>query len=512
MGEQVRKRVTFVFIRMPAPVPLGSVRTPWPRVLVASLAVLVAAACATACRSGREGAGHPAGRCPGGTLPPPPVIEPPQWVTPESWLTVSASVAVPRVQAEIGRQVPTELARGDEDLGFPGRVSYVVRRGAIDVDLQGENLLVETTVTATAQVCKPLGPICPVYGRCHPQFLATVEQPLLLDSGYSISEPKVAVSLIRGCTIVGFDASAELRRRAQAEAAGIRREIAQQIPALREQVELGWRALHQPLSLPTPAKGGEGLHDGQGAVDAGTYGAQAGTPEAWCLRLRPRSVAQLRPTLAEGVLSSGIGLSGTLEITDECAAPGEAGRGKLPPLQPVDALPAGVKLQAPLRLGWKEVSKRLTEALGGTEGSTRATMVVARGSVVEGQSRIAVALTLEGDRCGPVWLVAQPWFDPDRSAIRLRRVGAYPGAPRLKKRLEAELVKAVMERAVVSLPIDVDAAREALETVQAMGAVAGAGVADLRVRFDPPAVSMAIDPESLVAVVTLTGTLGVEAR
>ena len=344
---------------------------------------------------------------------------------PKSHITVGVEVAVERLRRELSKQVPTTLAaeRG-RNVGAAGEVTYTVRRGAFDVRLAGDRLQVSTPVSVDVEVCKPLGPFCPTYGRCQPRLQTTASVPVVVGEDYEVGKSRVSIALTKPCVIAGMDVSPEIRKLAGQQAGGVERRINGALPELRPLVETGWKQLFVPVAL----------------------GAST------CLRIAPERIAQGKPGLENGTLASRLGVVGALRVDQPCDLKAADPPTPLPPLGVDDALADDVALEVPVRLDWSEVSAELSRSLG------------KQATAAPAGSEIALALTLDGATCGQVTLLAKPEWDDTRARLRLASVRIAPGQPKRAELLaEAGIERLVAERAAIALPIDVSGAPTALE-------------------------------------------------
>lgn len=456
------------------------------------LPVLALLALATMAACERRRAAEPAGggacsvRLPDedAELPEPPAAE-----LPKSHISVGVQLAVDRLRRELGRHVPATLAsaRG-QDIGAAGEVSYRVRRGGFDVRLDGDRLLVSTPVTADVEVCKPLGPFCPTYGRCSPRLVSTASVPLLLDGDYAVGKSRVSIALTKPCVIAGMDVSSEIRRMAHAQAGGVQRRIDGAAPELRPMVEAAWKQLFVPVAL----------------------GAST------CLRIAPERLAQSRPALANGTLSSRLAVIGALRVDAPCDLKSADTPTPLPALAVDDALPADVALEVPMRIDWSEVGAELTRSLATQQSATglRVAKTTARGSRVDGRAVIALDVTVDGTTCGQARLLAEPRWDAEASRVRLTNVSLAPGQPERSRLLAGSGIdRLVTERAAIALPLDVSGAPTALEgLVERLAKERPDGV-DVTVEVQPARVDrVLVAPEGLVPVASFRGGAAVRVR
>ncbi len=82
-----------------------------------------------------------------------------------------------------------------------------MQRGGFDLRVAGSTLELHAPISAEAELCKELGPLCVTYGRCSPRFDARVSAPAIVGPGFSLPRARVEVTLTRSCSVLGFDAS-----------------------------------------------------------------------------------------------------------------------------------------------------------------------------------------------------------------------------------------------------------------------------------------------------------------
>jgi hypothetical protein len=344
-------------------------------------------------------------------------------------------------------------------------------------------------VSAEVEVCKPIGPFCPTYGRCSPRLLSTASVPIVLGKDYDVGRSNVSIALTKSCVIAGFDAAPEIKKLASKEAGGVQRRIDGAVPVLRPSVEAGWKQLFVPVSL----------------------GAST------CLRIAPERLAQARPSLANGTLSARLAVMGRLRVEQPCEPNAAVTPSPLPPLDVADALPDDVALQVPIRIDWTEVSAELTRSLGAKDAATSELSVAratARGASHDGRAVLAIDLTLEGSTCGEVRVLAEPEWDAKASRLRLARVRLAPGQPRRSALLaNAGVEKLVAERAAIALPVDVSTTPTALESlVERLTAERPQGV-DVDVEVEPATISrVVIEPAGLVPIASFRGKALIRVR
>lgn len=403
---------------------------------------------------------------------------------PESRISVGAELSVERLKRELSRQVPSTLARArGRNIGTPGEVSYEVRRGEFDVRLDKDRLLVSTPVSAEVEVCKPIGPFCPTYGRCSPRLLSTASVPVVLGKDYDVGRSNVSIALTKSCVIAGFDAAPEIKKLASKEAGGVQRRIDGALPELRPAVEAGWKQLFVPVSL----------------------GAST------CLRIAPERLAQARPSLSNGTLSARIAVTGRLRVEQPCEPNVAVSPTPLPPLDVEASLPNDVTLEVPIRIAWSEVGAELTRSLAAKDATASAVRIVratVRGTTHDARSVLALDVTLEGNVCGEARFFAEPTWDSKASRLRLASVRLAPGQPKRAGLLAgAGVERLITERGAIALPVDVSGTPTALEgLVERLTAERPQGV-DVAVDVQPARIErVLIDAEALVPIASFRGS------
>lgn len=428
-------------------------------------------------------------RCPVRLAPTAPQFAAPKPVsTPVSDIAVTVRAPLVAVERELSRHVPVVLAsERDQPIGAPGQVSYTVRRGGLATSLREDRLMVTTTVSVSVEVCKPLGPFCPVYGRCQPQLVANASVPLLLTDDYRLPNSAVGISVTRGCVIAGIDAGPEIRKIAGREAGAVQRRIDRALPNPRPWVVAGWQLLHTPVSL----------------------------GRSTCLSITPQRVVQSGPGLDGKEISLRLAVSGQLSVTDPCTDPEPPAT--VPPLPPLDraaAAPERVHLRIPLRIGWSAVSTELGRSLaaGTANDGLRIVHTRARGAVVAGKPRIALVVTLAGNACGDAHFVTSAAYDEADARLHLVDVRPAPGFDSRDVDLEA-LTRSIARHARIALPIDAAGAPASLATMvenltRDVPEPLQARVSLNAARVEP----VLLDAESLVPIVSVDGEARVRVK
>jgi hypothetical protein len=398
---------------------------------------------------------------------------------------VEVSAELSAIRRELERQVPVGLAgERRRPIGAPGEVTYSVGRGSMSTKLVGDRLVVGVPVAVHVEVCKPLGPFCPVYGECNPRLAAVASTPVLLGRDYEIGKSRVGIQVTRGCTIAGINATPEIEKRARGAVGIVQSKIDAAAPPIRPAVASIWELLHHPVSL---GKSG-------------------------CLRIHPEKTAQAHPSSEPGRIVTRLAAEGTLTVEDPCLEPDAPVKAPpLPPLETKAEVPAGVDLRVPIVSSWSDVSAALARTLLGrplVADGVKLVGVEAAGTVSGGRAVVALQGQVGGRVCGPVLWLAEPWFDARIERVRFRNLGSNAADPALDA-----LARGIEERAAVPLPVDVSAGPAAIEgLIRSFGA----GLPDsVRVEssLSPPGVSdVRAAASGLVAVATFTGTAAVRLR
>lgn len=404
-----------------------------------------------------------------------------------SRLGVELVAEIAAVQRELGRQVPVRLA-GEKrrPVGAPGDVTYSVTRGPFSLTLDGDRLLCAVPVSVEVEVCKPLGPFCPVYGHCSPRLAAVASVPVLLDESYEMGRSRVGISVLSPCTIAGIDATPEIRRRAAGAVGLVQRRIDAAIPELRPTVAGIWELLHHPVLLGTRT----------------------------CLRITPERLAQGHPTGAGGRISTRLAAEGTLRVEDPCKDPNAAvSAPPLPKLETRASLPAGIELNVPIHTDFTDVESALARALieSTSTDAPRIVAVEASGTGGGEHGLVALRITVAGSVCGLSWLLAEPWYDATLSRIRLRNVRL--ATERAAPPALAALIARVESRAAIPLPVDVSAGPAAIDGLIRGFSTGLPESVTLESDVAPARVSAVhVTAEGLVAVATFSGNAAVHVK
>jgi hypothetical protein len=241
----------------------------------------------------------------------------------------------------------------------------------------------------------------------------------------------------------------------------------------------GWEKLHQTIELDDEA----------------------------CLRVVPRSVRQERPQQAQGLLSTAATIEGELALEHPCSDPDPSPVSELPPLEVSDEVPDGIRLRAPLRLAWADVLAALNASLDGKLPTKRLAL---QSALIENSARVVLEVEHDSEVCGPVWLTAEPYFDAESGAVRLRKVGLYPD---WKPHRKLDDLPAQLERhARIPLPIALEDLHQRLERALATY-VPPIDEVDVEIALERPTIAqVALDPNGFIPVVSVTGHAAVRGE
>ncbi len=406
---------------------------------------------------------------------PPPVARP----RPTSLLVGTLSASRARLLEELEARVPRELARVHQrDAGDAGKVSYSVQRGGFDLRVAGSTLELHAPISAEAELCKELGPLCVTYGRCSPRFDARVSAPAIVGPGFSLPRARVEVTLTRSCSVLGFDATGELKRIAAEQAQLVERRVNAALPEPGGAIRQLWRALAAPIALSAES----------------------------CLWVTPTALIQAPLRAEPAQLQARLGVRGTLTLERPCT--GEARPPSEPPDPSVEPLPALSQLSLPVALRWDDVSAELSRTATGAAGGLRVLALRAEGASSGHGNVLALTVTVDGGVCGELRLTATPSWSPSERKLRLTRLALVEPslAPRLRPLLEHLAAKAS-----VSLPFGVDSVPSSLQALLESAAVDELLTPRLvEVTVDVP--DVLIERGALVPVLRLRGELSAGLR
>lgn len=352
-----------------------------------------------------------------------------------SAITMKVVVARARLREALERRVPEQLARGGRRLSV-GQVSYSVRRGPMGLELVERDLEVQVPIRVNAAVCVPLGPLCPSVGGCSPRLTTIVRVPLSLDQHYGLGGSRVSTDLQQGCVVAGYDATGHVRANADAQSRNLKRQLDRSLPNIRPEMTALWTRLHEPL----PVHGGH------------------------CLHAQPQRVVQHPPAMQASDLVFRLDIIASLRHERTCM-PIQADRAvtALPPPDEADSRGESGTLVVAEYKSWQDVSQEISRSLAKAKALGRddrsLTEVVARGVLTKGgadgseRARIALGLTLEGEPCGPIWMLAEPRLAEDGKQIRLVDVTRLAlGEQRREQEADGQLVSWIRQHAVITMP------------------------------------------------------------
>ena len=388
--------------------------------------------------------------------------------------------------------MPRQLARArGRNVGAPGRATYTVTRGGFGFALKDDALLVSTPINANISVCKPLGPLCPTYGRCSPRMTATARVPLLLSSQYTLGPSQVSISTQKGCTLqpIGLNVTPQLESTARGQARQVRQRIDSSLPPLRDDVAAVWGFLQHPIPIGTES----------------------------CVKLRPTRVLQGRPRLDDESLKTVVAVEASLQVEGICTPQKERST-RLPTPEVSPELQSGFELHIPVVISWDDVSAELTRALDSQEVEGDGETLVLRkvetyGRKLEGHDRLLLGVTVSGPVCGVAWLTAAAEHNPKTGQLALRQVKLLDERQAFGPELGKALASRLEEKGLITLPVDVASIPQSLrELVQRL---AGDLPSQVTAQFEPRAVQIPrvrAREEGLVAEVDVYADAAVVAR
>lgn len=309
---------------------------------------------------------------------------------PASRLVVHAELSLAKLAAALEQHVAPRLAEGSGiAIGPAGALDYSVDRGAFELSVVADQLVVETPVQGRARACR--GGRC--YAGCEPRALVRSEIPLWLRPDYRFAPSRLELEFTRGCTLralggmLRVDVTPLLKSALAPQLERVRREIDERLPDVRAEVERAWRQLSAPRPLPL---GGclvlEPIGLVQGPVEPSTQTAHA----RFALLARP-------------------------ELRTHCSEP--APRPPLPPLSADPALPDEGVVMLGMELPLTGLARGFETAP--TEAGSVPRFRVARATVEALGNNVGAELELSGQLCGAVALRAEPSFAGEGGLIGL---------------------------------------------------------------------------------------------
>lgn len=310
---------------------------------------------------------------------------------PPSRLVVHAELSLAKLAAALEGQVATRLADGSGvSLGPAGVLDYSADRGAFSLSVARDHLVVETPVQGRARACRRGR----CYASCEPRALARAEIPLWLRPDYRFGRSRLSLEFTQGCRVralgglLSVDATPLLKSALAPQLERVRREIDEQLPDVRAEVERAWRQLSTPRPLPL---GGclavEPLGLIQGPVEPSMQTAHA----RFALLARP----ELRIDCSDGTPHA-----------------------PLPPLSPDPELPAEAVVTLGIELPLTQLARAFETAI--PEAGTQPRLRVAQATVEALGKDVDAELELSGELCGAVALRAEPTFAGEDGVIELR--------------------------------------------------------------------------------------------
>jgi len=308
-------------------------------------------------------------------LEPAPPFEPPA-----STLLVEASLPLAALASEVDARLPKTLDAGNrKPIGAAGEITYQVTRGSPSVTVKDGSLVVDIPISADVEVCKPLGPLCPTYGRCQPKLSSRTTLPLEPKSDWTLEGATVKVTVSQGCRVAGLDVTDEVEK---AAAKGQRRAQDQIAAAMKK----GAAALKEQmgrLTKPLPLAPGQ------------------------CVLVRPNAARHRPLTESRGQLQLGVAIEGSIATADCDAATKDPV--ELPPIE-----------QGPLGEGRIHLVNIVPYAELLTAFTAERPEGVELHALRAHGSDLAIELTLSGDVCGRTWAVVKPRLEG--SQLRLEAV------------------------------------------------------------------------------------------
>jgi hypothetical protein len=307
----------------------------------------------------------------------------------ESQLVVHAEASLRTLALSLEQRIQKRLAEGRFGIGPGGTVSYSVERGPLSLSVTSTSLVIETPVSAQAEACR--GQSC--YATCEPRAVVQAAVPLLLGPDYRFEPSAISLKFTRGCKVralgglLSIDVTPTLESELRPELAKVARQIDEQLPNLRADVERAWTELSTPRPLPLSG----------------------------CLLLQPRAIVQGTLTPSTTTLRANFAVLATPELRSRCGD--EAPPKSLPALGRDLALPE----EGAVLLG-------MVTPLAGFERSflaaapvhaSQRTLKVMGARVAARASDVDVTFQLGGDVCGSATVGAVPDFSGDGQLIRL---------------------------------------------------------------------------------------------
>ena len=302
----------------------------------------------------------------------------------ESQLVVHAETPLSTLSLALEQRIQKRLAEGHFGIGPGGTVNYRVERGALSLAVTSTSLVIEAPVSARAEACRGQG----CYASCEPNAVVRASVPLLLGPDYRFEPSTTSLRFTRGCQVhalgglLTIDLTPTLESQLQPELAKVSRQIDQQLPDIRADVERAWTELATPRPLPLSG----------------------------CLLLQPRAIVQGALTPSTTALRASFAVLATPELRSQCGD-------EAPPLARDLSLPeeGAVLLGMVTPLEDFERSFLAAAPVSASQRSLKITgaRVAARASDVD------VTLELSGDVCGTTTVGAVPDFSGNGASVAL---------------------------------------------------------------------------------------------
>lgn len=346
------------------------------------------------------------------------VVPPPG--KPHSLLFTEIDVAESELISAIERAVPVQLARAqDRAIGAPGKATYTVRRGRPRLQFEDQTVEVIVPISATIDVCKPIGSMCLGYGHCEPEFEASFRLSSVPGQNYQWGAPRGQIKTKKKC-VIGIDVTPQLESLARQEMSRVEQQVKSELPRLDLLLQSGLEAARSPIALGDPQDKG-------------------------CFRASIERTLFLPPRKEGQRIRLGVGARGELEPIADCRR--AATRQSLP-LSETLAVPKApsqsvVWFSRELSLPYlrETLHKKLTNRAPGT-------LQVRDVELLLTSQGVAFRLELTGNVCGSFWILTRQEVDETERILRFLPAELDET---LGTELRSFLVTWMKERAEVSL-------------------------------------------------------------
>lgn len=167
---------------------------------------------------------------------------------PRSSFGVSAAVKEAVLLDRLSQEVPTTVAKAkNQSIGAAGRVTYTITRSPFELSTTKEAIILSTHLKGDIEVCKPIGPFCPDYGKCKPSWDVAITLGTNFEGGPEL-QARTKVELSKGCVLqpVGFNATSELEKITRDEARKVRDRINGELSRINQRIEREWQRFARP--------------------------------------------------------------------------------------------------------------------------------------------------------------------------------------------------------------------------------------------------------------------------